>query len=71
MLTESEISNELYRFVKEGKESRQTGTPSKYAGNTVAHMLGCVGWVQEDLRLALMRKDEDYCHGQALMEARQ
>lgn len=68
MLDERQLSTELYKFVKDGRERRNSGKPTPYAGNTVAHMLSCVGWVQEDLRLALMRKDESYCFGQALYD---
>lgn len=68
MLTEQEIADHLYKYIKEGKESRANGTPNKYAAHTIGHALSCAGWLTEDLRLALMRKDESYCHGQALFE---
>ncbi len=67
-MTEKEISDRVYQMIQEGRDSRANDTPNKYAANTLGHMMGCVGFVYEDLRLALMRKDESYCHGQAIYD---
>lgn len=69
-LDEKKLSAILYKFVEEGRQSRLNGTQNNYNADTVGHTLSIVGWVYEDLRLALMRKDESYCHGQALTEKR-
>lgn len=58
-LTEQQISERLYRYIKEGEKTRQTGEICPYAGNTIAHMLHVIGWSLEDLRQGLMRADPD------------
>ena len=69
-LTERQIVERLYHYVKEGAKARQNGTSSPYAGNTLAHFLHATGWVQEDLRQGLMRADpEGYGAEQKRFEA--
>ncbi len=68
MLTEKEVSDHVYKLIQEGRANRANGTPNKYAADTLGHLMGCVGFVYEDLRLALMKKDESYCFGQAVFE---
>lgn len=59
-MTEKEICAKLYEFIKEGASTRISGEANRYEGNTLSHMLCCVGWVQEDLRQALMAADPAY-----------
>ena len=64
VMDEREITNYLYGIIKEGMEARRTGARCKY--NTgLKHMLHSVGWVREDLRIALMRSDPSYAASQA------
>lgn len=67
-MTEQEICEHLYAFVRDGARSRRNGTGNRYKGGSLAHVLSSIGWVQEDLRLALMRSDINYCMGQAAHE---
>lgn len=67
-MTEKDVSDKVYAMIQEGRDSRANVISNKYAANTLGHMLGCVGWVYEDLRIALMRKDESYCFGQVIYE---
>jgi hypothetical protein len=59
------LTNEsAYTVVKEGQQARIDGTPAKYPPLSVLNVLYIVGWVQEDLRIALMRVDPVYRAGQ-------
>lgn len=60
MMDEKQLSTALYAFVKEGAQNRRDGAVNRYGGNTVAHMLSAIGWVQEDLRLALKAASPTY-----------
>lgn len=62
---EPALTNEsAYAVVREGRQARIDGTPAKYPSNSVLNVLYIVGWVQEDLRIALMRVDPIYRAGQ-------
>lgn len=52
--------------LKEGQESRRTGKPSPYDGQSVQHQLHAYGWVCEDLRLALIEASPKYAKSQGL-----
>ena len=67
-MDESELSKRLYAFIKEGAHARINGTRCPYAINTVATMLHSVGWVQEDLRQALIRANPAYAASQRRLE---
>lgn len=59
-MTEVEMSAKLYAWQKEGMACRRNGGSTPYAGNTVAHAMHSSGWLQEDLRIALMKADARY-----------
>lgn len=59
-LSEEEICAELHKVITEGKKLRRLGGNNRYAGNSLYHMLTCVGWVYEDLRIALMKASPAY-----------
>lgn len=60
MLDEKQLSTALYAHIKAGATRRREGGTNPHGGNTVAHMLESVGWVQEDLRLALKEASPRY-----------
>lgn len=64
-LTEKQINNRLYLWQKEGMVARRTGDFCPYAGNTIAHAMYSSGWLQEDLRIALMEASPIYRATQA------
>lgn len=68
-MDESEISERLYAFIKEGAHARINGTSCPYAARTVASMLHSVGWVREDLRQALIKAKPAYGEEQRRFEA--
>ena len=60
MLTEKQVYDWLAAQISAGAKRRRTGEPTPHSGQSVQHMLECVGWVQEDLRLALKAADPVY-----------
>ena len=59
-MDEKEVCSRLYEYFKEGSQNRLSGRSNKHPGNSLAHMLSSFGWVQEDLRQALMKADPRY-----------
>ncbi len=68
-MDESELSKQLYAFIKEGAHARIDGISCPYPPRTVAAMLHSVGWVREDLRQALIKADPRYGEEQRRFEA--
>ena len=68
-MDESEVTERLYAFIKEGAHARINGTRCPYAANTVASMLHSAGWTREDLRQALIEADPRYGEEQRRFEA--
>ncbi len=68
-LTEREVATWCYAVVKEGAAARANGTPCPYPSTReLQSMLHSVGWVQEDLRLALIKADPVYRANQEAFE---
>lgn len=63
-----ELSDDLYKFVKQGERQRAAGTSAIHSPYSVAVMLNVVGWVHEDLRLALKKADPKYGEQQDRLE---
>ena len=63
-LSEEELTKILYAKLQEGEEARKIGKCNPYKPNTLSNMLHSYGWVREDLRIALMRSNENYEKGQ-------
>lgn len=59
-LTEKQIVEKLYVWQKEGVKSRQDLTPNPYKPNTLCSFMHTNGWLQEDLRIALMEANPTY-----------
>lgn len=64
-MTEKETCDLVYTMIKEGIETRRNGTANKHPANTLRHMLSATGWLQEDLRITLMKANPTYAQGQA------
>jgi hypothetical protein len=62
---------QAYAICKEGMLARRDGSPAKYSPYSVENVLYITGWVQEDLRLALMAVDPVYRAGQQRFEGYQ
>jgi hypothetical protein len=54
----------MYLYVREGIEGRRTGASNKHPADTIAYFLSAQGWLQEDLRITLMRSNPTYEAGQ-------
>ena len=69
-MSEREICDKLYAWVKDGKRRYYSGEPLQGgSADTVRGLLDLLGWCLEDHRAALMRSNERYCHEQADLEA--
>ena len=55
------IADWVFGLLAEGEENRREGTANKYAGGDVRHVIASYGWVREDLRLALEKKNDAPC----------
>jgi hypothetical protein len=60
---------QAYAICHEGQRARIVGTPAKYPPHSVENILYLTGWVQEDLRQALMQVNPVYRAGQERFEA--
>lgn len=68
-MTEHEICEYLNRVFKAGAAARRDGSNIPYAATEeLKSMIHIFGWVQEDLRLALMKADPIYRIGQLAYE---
>lgn len=65
-MTEEETCTAAYAIIKEGIACRQNGIANRYPANTMRHMLSSIGWLQEDLRIALMKANPVYRQGQTV-----
>ena len=54
----------LHAAFKAGAKQRRDGTPTPYPARGLLSQVSTYGWVQEDLRLALMKADPAYRKGQ-------
>lgn len=59
----------LHAIFKAGAKSRREGTTNPYPGGSLLGQIHNYGWVQEDLRLALMAKDSAYREQQERFDA--
>lgn len=50
----------LHAVFKAGAQARRDGTPTPYPANNLLGQIHSYGWVQDDLRLALMKADPVY-----------
>lgn len=57
-------SDRMHAIFKAGAKARADNTCNPYPGKSLLGQLHIYGWVQEDLRLALMRADPVYRAGQ-------
>lgn len=68
-MTDAEIADALYAIFKGGAAARRAHTSTPYAAaERLKSMLHSFGWVQEDLRLALMKHDPNYRTGQVAFD---
>lgn len=68
-LTEREVATWCYAVVKEGAAARVSGASCPFpAKQELRSMLHSIGWVQEDLRQALMKADPVYRANQEAFE---
>jgi hypothetical protein len=63
-MTDAEQCDQLYRWHKEGAAARRNGTGNPYRANTVAYYAHSGGWLQEDLRQALIQASPKYAASQ-------
>lgn len=61
----SALTDAVYRIICEGARSRADLSANPYAADTVQYLLHVQGWLQEDLRLALIASSPSYAAGQA------
>lgn len=59
-LNERELCDKLYAWHKEGQQARRDMAPCPYPANSVASLQFSAGWLQEDLRLALIKASPAY-----------
>ena len=52
-MTDKETIDQIFVWLKEGENARDTGQGSSYNGQSLAHQLHSYGWVKRDLQLAL------------------
>lgn len=64
------IMNKLVTVYREGVKAHLDGTANPYPGNTINHTVHCWGWVNEDLRQALMKANPQYREQQERFDAR-
>lgn len=62
-------NDRMHAIFKAGAKARRAGTDNPYPGHSILHQLFVYGWVQEDLRLALMNKDPAYREQQERFDA--
>lgn len=62
-------NDRLHAIFKAGAKSRRNGTTNPYPGGSILGQIFTYGWVQEDLRLALMIKDPVYREQQERFDA--
>lgn len=59
------LVDEMYRITREGARCRADGGTNPYPPNSVQSFLHSGGWLQEDLRLALIEAKPSYARSQA------
>lgn len=52
-MTDKETIDQIFAWLKEGENARDTGQGSTHNGQSLAHQLFAYGWVRRDLQLAL------------------
>lgn len=58
---ENDLVDHVHAVIEGGRAARRTGAASPWpATDKLRTMLHCTGWVFEDLRLALVKRDPDY-----------
>ena len=57
----AEVADWVFGLLAEGEECRRNGTANSYPGSDVRHVIVSYGWVREDLRLALEKKNDAPC----------
>ena len=62
-------NDRIHAIFKEGARARRTGTVNPYPGGSLFGQIHCYGWVQEDLRLALMDAKPSYREDQLRAES--
>lgn len=68
MMEERDIVDKLYVWEQQGAAARHDGSACPHRGGSLAAFMHSGGWLKEDLRCALMRKDRGYCLDQARHE---
>jgi hypothetical protein len=63
-MTDKETIDQIFAWLKEGENARDTCQGSPYSGQSLAHQLHAYGWVKRDLQLALCVAKPSYSQEQ-------